>query len=191
VVAAAAAPLTDDSYFKSVDTFYALRSTAMSGVVMRPLPGFGGDVSESLDAPSLWPVMGPITSGFGEREDPILGNGEGEFHTGIDIGAPDGTPVRATADGIVISAGLGNGYGREITIDHGHGLKTLYGHLSGFNCMEGQQVLRGQVIGYVGHTGRTTGRNLHYEVRIQNTPVNPHKYLQVTMADLGGAASGL
>ncbi len=190
-VAAAATPLNDDSYFKSVDTFYALRSTAMSGVVMRPLPGFGDDVSESLDAPSLWPVMGPITSGFGEREDPIMGNDEGEFHTGVDIGASNGTPVRATADGTVTSAAIENGYGLEITIDHGHGLKTLYGHLSGFNCMPGQQVLRGQVIGYVGHSGRVTGAHLHYEVRIRDTPVNPHKYLQVTMADLGGAASGL
>ncbi len=202
--AAVAAPLNDDSYFKSVDTFYALRSTAMSGVVMRPLSsgsgtlsgfdhlqGLGMDESLSLDAPSLWPVMGPITSGFGERQDPIIGNGEGEFHRGIDIGASDGTPVRATADGMVLSAGMESGYGREITLDHGHGLKTLYGHLSGFNCMPGQQVLRGQVIGYVGHSGRVTGAHLHYEVRIRNTAVNPHKYLQVTMADLGGVSSGL
>jgi murein DD-endopeptidase MepM/ murein hydrolase activator NlpD len=203
IAVSTAAPLTDDSYYKSVDTFYALRTTAMSGVALRPLPGGPdslngfdhlsgfGDLSVSLDAPSLWPVMGPITSAFGEREDPILGNGEGEFHTGVDIGAVNGTPVRATADGTVISAAMENGYGREITIDHGHGLKTLYGHLSGFNCMPGQQVLRGQVIGYVGHSGRTTGAHLHYEVRIQNTPVNPHKYLQVTLAELGGISSGL
>jgi len=203
IAVSTAVPLIDDSYYKSVDTFYALRTTAMSGVALRPLPGgldslngfdhLSGfdDLSVSLDAPSLWPVMGPITSAFGEREDPILGNGEGEFHTGVDIGAANGTPVRATADGTVMSAAMENGYGREITIDHGHGLKTLYGHLSGFNCMPGQQVLRGQVIGYVGHSGRTTGAHLHYEVRIQNTPVNPHKYLQVTLAELGGIASGL
>jgi len=203
IAAATAAPLADDSYYKSVDTFYALRTTAMSGAALRPLPGGPnslngfdhlsgfGELNANLDAPSLWPVMGPITSAFGEREDPILGNGEGEFHTGVDIGATNGTPVRATADGTVMSAAMENGYGREITIDHGHGLKTLYGHLSGFNCMPGQQVLRGQVIGYVGHSGRVTGAHLHYEVRIQNTPVNPHKYLQVTLAQLGGETVGL
>jgi murein DD-endopeptidase MepM/ murein hydrolase activator NlpD len=129
--------------------------------------------------------MGPITSSFGEREDPVLGNGEGEFHTGIDIGAPNGVPVRATGDGVVVKASMGSGYGREVIIDHGHGVETLYGHMSGFACIEGQTVVRGQVIGYVGHSGRTTGPHLHYEVRIHNTPVNPHKYMRTTMADLG------
>jgi murein DD-endopeptidase MepM/ murein hydrolase activator NlpD len=129
--------------------------------------------------------MGPITSSFGQREDPILGNGEGEFHKGIDISAPNGTQVRATGDGVVKSAGMANGYGREVVLDHGHGVETCYGHMSGFAVMPGQTVVRGQVIGYVGHSGRTTGYHLHYEVRIRNTPVNPHKYLRTTLADLG------
>ena len=133
--------------------------------------------------------MGPITSGFGQREDPVTGNGEGEFHTGVDISAPIGTPIRATADGIVITAGMENGYGREVIIDHGHGLKTCYGHMSGFNVIAGQTVIRGQIIGFVGHSGRTTGNHLHYEVRIRNTPVNPHKYLRDTLADLGIAVA--
>lgn len=194
---AATAPLTDVSYYKSVDSFLALRNSALSGTVTRGLansptsfklggfPGFGDSVDLAY-APQLWPVMGPITSGFGQREDPVLGNGEGEFHAGVDISAPNGTPVRATADGQVVSAGFENGYGREIVLDHGHGLKTCYGHLSGFNVLAGQSVVRGEIIGYVGHSGRTTGYHLHYEVRINNTAVNPHKYLRTT--DLGAVA---
>jgi len=189
--------LTDESYFKSLDTFYALRTSAMNGSESRALAGssfghvslLGGlDYSASdagLDVPTLWPVMGPITSSFGQREDPVLGNGEGEFHKGLDISAIDGTPVRATADGTVKSAGIANGYGREVVIDHGHGLETCYGHMSGFAVMPGSSVVRGQVIGYVGHSGRVTGSHLHYEVRIRNTPVNPHKYLRITMAQAG------
>ena len=194
---AATAPLTDVSYYKSIDSFYALRNSALSGTVTRSLansssPSFSigglsgfGDSVDLAYAPTLWPVMGPITSGFGQREDPVLGNGEGEFHAGVDISAPNGTPVRATADGLVVSAGFENGYGREIVLDHGHGLKTCYGHLSGFNVLAGQSVVRGEIIGYVGHSGRTTGYHLHYEVRINNTAVNPHKYLRTTLADLG------
>jgi murein DD-endopeptidase MepM/ murein hydrolase activator NlpD len=189
--------LTDESYFKSLDTFYALRTSAMNGSDTRTMAGssFGhvsllgglasGVSDAGLDVPSLWPVMGPITSSFGQREDPVLGNGEGEFHKGLDISAPNGTPVRATADGTVKLAGMANGYGREVIVDHGHGLETCYGHLSGFAVMPGETVVRGQVIGYVGHSGRVTGNNLHYEVRIRNAPVNPHKYLRVTMAEAG------
>lgn len=201
------ASMTDDGYYKSVDAFYALRNSALSGTATRNLSGlnrpgynpmnslgaFPGmtDLNTSDFAPSLWPVMGPITSSFGQREDPILGNGEGEFHTGIDISAPNGLPVRAAADGIVKTAGMANGYGREVVVDHGHGVETLYGHMSGFAVMPGQTVSRGQVIGYVGHSGRTTGFHLHYEVRIRNTPVNPHKYLRITLADLGGDAPAI
>jgi murein DD-endopeptidase MepM/ murein hydrolase activator NlpD len=203
----ATAPLADSvndvseqTYYKSVDAFYALRSKAMSGTAMSALSNLGaskynsgdmfggtgiGDQDAASFVPSLWPIMGPITSAFGQREDPVLGNGEGEFHTGVDIGAPNGLPIHATGDGIVRRAEMSNGYGREVVIDHGHGVETLYGHMSGFACMEGQTVVRGQVIGYVGHSGRATGSHLHYEVRIHSTPVNPHKYLRMTLADLG------
>ncbi len=185
--------LSDDSYYKSIDAFYALRTTAMNGSAarlspalasIRPSLGLGLGALDA-DAPSLWPIMGPITSGFGQREDPVIGNGEGEFHTGVDISAPIGTPIRATADGTVRTADMESGYGREVIIDHGHGLATCYGHMSGFAVVAGQTVIRGQVIGYVGHSGRTTGNHVHYEVRIHNTPVNPHKYLRTTLADLG------
>lgn len=128
------------------------------------------------DIPSIWPVEGEITAGFGERVDPF--SGEEAFHPGVDIAAPSGTPVRAAADGIVMSAGREEaGYGNEIVIDHGFGLATRYGHLRRIYVVEGQEVRQGQVIGAVGMTGRATGPHLHYEVLIHETPVNPAKYL--------------
>ena len=194
----ASAGLSEDNYYKSLDTFYNLRQSALNGSATRAIDGLpslgalGGGGSEDasgnlIEAPSLWPVIGPITSSFGQREDPVLHNGEGEFHTGIDISAPTGTPVRATADGTVKSAAVQNGYGREVILDNGNGLETCYAHMSGFAVMAGQNVVRGQVIGYVGTSGRTIGgANLHYEVRIHNTPVNPYKYLRETLAGMGG-----
>jgi len=143
------------------------------------------DWASVVGAPSLWPVMGPITSSFGQRDDPF--NGEGAFHTGVDISATFGTPVRAAADGVITTASMASGYGREIVVDHGNGIETLYGHLSGFAITTGEQVRRGQVIGYVGMSGRATAPHLHYEVRIHNTPVNPHRYLQETMDQLANA----
>lgn len=168
---------------KSIDAFFALRQEAMSGAVSRALESgltanFTGDWTELADAPSMWPLEGRVASSFGEREDPI--NGEGAFHTGIDIDAPYGSPVRAAADGDVARAGIANGYGREVVLDHGHDVETLYGHLSGIAVVVGQHVTRGQVIGYLGESGRVTGPNLHYEVRVHNVPVNPYKYLRVT-----------
>jgi murein DD-endopeptidase MepM/ murein hydrolase activator NlpD len=139
------------------------------------------------DAPSLWPLEGRVTSSFGERQDPI--NGEGAFHSGIDIDAPYGSPVRATADGEVMSAAISGGYGREIVLDHGHDVLTVYGHLSAIAVLTGQHVIRGQVIGYVGQSGRATGPHLHYEVRVHNVPVNPHKYLRSTYEQIASKES--
>jgi murein DD-endopeptidase MepM/ murein hydrolase activator NlpD len=180
----------------SIDQFYTLRSQAMSGRISRALegglsPGFAGDWTELADAPSLWPVEGRVGSSFGERQDPI--NGEGAFHSGLDIDAPKGTPVRAAADGNVTDASMNAGYGREIILDHGHDVLTVYGHLSAMAVVPGQHVIRGQVIGYVGQSGRATGPHLHYEVRVHNVPVNPHKYLrttyeQIAFSDPGNAA---
>jgi murein DD-endopeptidase MepM/ murein hydrolase activator NlpD len=126
--------------------------------------------------PSIWPVRGQITAGFGQRMDPF--SGEGAFHSGVDISVPFGTKVEATADGIVLEAGPESGYGNEILIDHGYGLMTKYGHLSKIFVLVGQELKRGQVIGAVGMTGKTTGPHLHYEVHVHDTPVNPAKYLQ-------------
>jgi murein DD-endopeptidase MepM/ murein hydrolase activator NlpD len=167
----------------SIDEFDALRSEALSGQVSRALesgltPDFSGDWTTLAAAPSLWPVVGPIGSSFGEREDPF--SGEGAFHTGIDIDAPYGTPVRATADGDILGAATVAGYGREVIINHGHDVVTLYGHLSAIAVLVGEHVIRGQVIGYVGQSGRATGPHLHYEVRLHNVPVNPYKYLRMT-----------
>jgi murein DD-endopeptidase MepM/ murein hydrolase activator NlpD len=180
----------------SIDQFYALRAEAMSGQVARALqsglsPSFAGDWTELADAPSLWPLEGRIGSSFGQRQDPI--NGEGAFHSGIDIDAPMGSPVRAAADGNVTEAAMNAGYGREIIIDHGHDVTTIYGHLSVMAVVPGQHVTRGQVIGYVGQSGRATGPHLHYEVRVRKVPVNPYKYLhttyeQMAFSDPGGAA---
>jgi len=199
LVADTASNFTDDSYYKSLDTFYSLRDSAISGAVthaidskssLGSLSAIGG-ADLTIDGPNLWPVIGPITSSFGEREDPVLRNGEGEFHTGVDISAPMGTPIRATADGTVKFAAEQNGYGREVIIDHGNNLETCYAHMSGFAVMAGETVVRGQVIGYVGVSGRTTGgANLHYEVRIHNAPVNPHKYLRETIAGMGSDPVG-
>ena len=165
------------------EQFYALRDQAMSGRVTRALeggltPSFLGDWTQFADAPSIWPVEGRIGSSFGEREDPI--NGEGAFHPGLDIEAAYGTPVRAAADGVATGQNMGSGYGRQVVLNHGHDLLTLYGHLSAIAVVPGQHVVRGQIIGYVGQTGRATGPHLHYEVRVHNVPVNPHKYLRTT-----------
>jgi murein DD-endopeptidase MepM/ murein hydrolase activator NlpD len=180
----------------SIDQFYALRAQALSGRVSRALEGgltsdYSGDWTQLADAPQMWPVEGRVGSSFGQREDPF--NGEGAFHSGIDIEAPNGTPVRATADGEVSGASMGAGYGREVVLNHGHDVMTVYGHLSAIAVLPGQHVTLGQVIGYVGQTGRATGPHLHYEVRVHNVPVNPHKYLRTTyaqVAKLDGDQSG-
>jgi len=126
-------------------------------------------------APTLWPVVGQITGHFGERLDPF--SGEGAFHAGLDIASRYGDSVRATADGVVDTVEQRAGYGRLIIVDHGFGVTTWYGHLSGFNVQQGMRVKAGDVIGYEGDSGRSTGPHLHYEVRIYNTPVNPWRYL--------------
>jgi murein DD-endopeptidase MepM/ murein hydrolase activator NlpD len=200
--AAAATPqtlaLTDDvnqqNVKQSLDQFYALRAQAMSGRLGRALEGglassFGGDLNMLADAPSLWPLEGRVTSSFGERDDPI--NGEGAFHAGIDIAAPYGSPVRAAADGFVVSAAMQNGYGREIVVNHGHDVHTVYGHLSAMVVVPGQNVSRGQVIGYVGQSGRSTGPHLHYEVRVHSVAVNPHKYLRTSFEQLAADSATL
>jgi murein DD-endopeptidase MepM/ murein hydrolase activator NlpD len=108
----------------------------------------------------------------------------------VDISSAYGHPVIAPADGVVTFADFFGGYGKAIMIDHGHGISTRYGHLSGFAVTSGQEVHRGDTIGYVGLSGRSTGPHLHYEVRINDTPVNPYKYLRMTVAHSGGFQNG-
>jgi murein DD-endopeptidase MepM/ murein hydrolase activator NlpD len=124
------------------------------------------------------PVIGDVefTSGFGVRSDPFLGRPA--MHTGLDFRAATGDPVRATANGKVVSSGSAGGYGRMVEIDHGNGLSTRYGHLSEINVKVGDQIKIGQVIGEVGSTGRSTGPHLHYETRIDGEAVDPQKFLR-------------
>jgi murein DD-endopeptidase MepM/ murein hydrolase activator NlpD len=124
------------------------------------------------------PVIGEVefTSGFGVRSDPFLGRPA--MHTGLDFRAATGDPVRATANGKVVSSGWAGGYGRMVEIDHGNGLSTRYGHLSEINVKVGDPIRIGQVIGTVGSTGRSTGPHLHYETRIDGEAVDPQKFLR-------------
>lgn len=125
--------------------------------------------------PSRAPARGFISSIFGMRIDPFTGLAQ--MHAGIDFSANVGARVSATADGLVIGAGTDGAYGKNIRLDHGHGLVTLYGHLSRVDVKVGEQVKRGQAIGAVGNTGRSTGPHLHYEVRINGIPQDPHRFL--------------
>jgi murein DD-endopeptidase MepM/ murein hydrolase activator NlpD len=166
------------AYQRSVEQFDFLRKNptavalATQGLRLMPRPGLG----DARFTPSLWPVIGHISGSFGERLDPF--SGEGVFHAGVDISSPYGDPVRATADGVVAVAEARAGYGRFVVVDHNFGISTWYGHLSGFNTRPGTYVKRGDVIGFVGVSGRVTGPHVHYEVRIHGAPVNPSRYLR-------------
>ncbi|MBP2626999.1 MAG: Peptidase [Firmicutes bacterium] len=125
--------------------------------------------------PSIWPAQGTVTSGFGWRISPF-GDGN-ELHPGIDIAYTMGAPIVATADGEIVVSGPAGGYGNLVQIDHGNSIATLYGHNSQLAVTVGQQVKKGQVIAYAGSTGKSTGPHVHYEVRVNNTPIDPMKYL--------------
>jgi len=178
----------------SLDRLYNLKTAALTGATTAGLSmGMTKNVTtadwiRANSAPNLWPVEGPVTGSFGERIDPF--NGEGAFHSGVDIGAIYGQPIMAPADAIVEFADFMGGYGRAVILDHGPGITTRYGHMKSFAVYPGQHVHRGDTIGYVGDSGRSTGPHLHYEVRINDVPVNPHKYLRVTYAHVGGFAAG-
>jgi len=133
-------------------------------------------LKERARVPSIWPVEGESTDSFGVRGNPF-GGGGAEFHPGQDIAAPRGTPVFAPADGKVVEAGWKNGYGQTVVIDHGNSLTTRYGHLSRIEVAAGQELKRGEELGQVGSTGRSTGPHLHYEVRLGDLPVSPQHYL--------------
>ena len=130
-----------------------------------------------LSTPSMWPVNGPIRSPYGRRRDPFTG--ATEQHRALDIGALYGTVVRTPADGEIIYAGRQALYGNLVVVDHGGGVTTRFGHLSRFEAQVGEHVLKGNVIAYVGNTGRSTGPHLHYEVRLNDRPLNPRNYLPV------------
>ena len=170
----------EDAFDRSVEQYSFLKRNAAAiavsagGLRLMPASAF----ADSSYTPSIWPVLGHITDGFGERLDPF--SGEGAFHTGVDVGADYGAPVHVTADGMVLDAGQHSGYGRVVVVDHGFGLTTWYAHLSSFSVIAGTRVRRGEVIGYAGISGRATGPHVHYEVRVNNAPVNPWRYMKAT-----------
>ena len=125
--------------------------------------------------PSIWPVTGWLTSRYGNRRDPFTGGAD--FHPGLDISADYGEPVRATADGVVAVAERSGTYGNLVEIDHGYGIVTRYGHLSRFRASAGQPIHRGDVIGFVGSTGRSTSAHLHYEILLNGKITDPMKLL--------------
>jgi murein DD-endopeptidase MepM/ murein hydrolase activator NlpD len=167
-----------DSFDRSLQQYSFLKRNAAAiaissgGLRMMPSMVF----SDSNYTPSIWPVLGHITDSFGERMDPF--SGEGAFHTGVDVAADYGAPVHATADGVIVTADNHSGYGRVVIIDHGFGLTTWYAHLSSYAVVAGTRVKRGEVVGYTGISGRSTGPHVHYEVRMNNAPVNPWRYMK-------------
>ena len=146
--------------------------------IEKKIPGIYKEILQNLKTPdearpSIWPVVGVVTSDFGWRRRKRYK----EFHAGIDIAAPTGTPIVATADGIVIFSGYVRGYGYVVVIYHGYGYTTVYAHMSGREVSAGEVVAKGKVIGYVGRTGRATGPHLHYEVLKYGIRQDPMLYL--------------
>jgi len=138
----------------------------------------------AVSIPSLMPVEGvKFTSGYGMRNHPVLR--QRRHHNGVDLAAPMGTPVYATADGIITEAKYWSSYGNYVEIQHGGSLETRYAHLQDYTVHAGDAVKKGDLIGYVGSTGRSTGPHLHYEVRVEGSPVNPLPYMitELAMAD--------
>ncbi|MCX7623315.1 MAG: M23 family metallopeptidase, partial [Thermomicrobium sp.] len=134
-----------------------------------------------------WPVTGTVTSAYGPRS--FLPNET--FHSGIDIAVPEGTPVRATASGVVRFVGNTDGYGLRVEIDHGNGVATRYAHLSAADVVPGQRVERGQVIGKSGNTGASSGPHLHYEIRLNGKAIDPGPVLRAASGGTGAATHGL
>jgi murein DD-endopeptidase MepM/ murein hydrolase activator NlpD len=161
------------SFSQSLEDYDYLKRARTMDLPSRP----GRRLAASMHAiPSIWPVEGRFMGPFGKRIDPF--SGEGAFHRGVDISAATGTPVRATADGVVIFSSMESGYGRLVVVDHGGAMQTYYAHLSRFVAYAGQEVRRGDIVGLVGSSGRTTAPHLHYEVHLGGNAVNPYTYLQ-------------
>jgi murein DD-endopeptidase MepM/ murein hydrolase activator NlpD len=158
------------SYKESIEEYNFLKSASFS----RLNHNFARSWQTHV-IPSMWPVNGRLLSRFGDRQDPF--SGEGALHTGVDISAAQGTPVHAAADGIVSHAEYSGAYGKLVVIDHGNGMRTWYAHMSRFQVVPGQEIRRGEILGYSGATGRVTAPHLHFEVRMGNNPVNPYRYL--------------
>ena len=162
--------------------------TAKMGRLEEDMRAYEAVLRERGYTPTVWPVNGTLEAGFGGRRNPFGGPGW-EFHSGQDIEAEWGTPVVAGASGRVSFVGWQNGYGQLVVVDHGGGLTTRYGHLSHIDVELNQTVSRGELLGKVGSTGRSTGPHLHYEVRINDVAVNPLQYLLQSSETTAAAAA--
>jgi murein DD-endopeptidase MepM/ murein hydrolase activator NlpD len=172
--------LSSESTAPSLDPGFAVRSMDrnVEDLAQRSakLESFYKDQKILLaSTPSIWPVRGYLSSNFGNRVDPFTG--ERDFHSGIDISTPLGTKITAPADGVVVTCAQKGAYGNSIIIDHGHGMVTRYGHLSGYAVRPGQRVKRGDPIGHVGNTGRSQAPHLHYEVWVRDQAQNPIHFI--------------
>jgi len=163
----AASPLT------SPNTFGILQGLLGSLEARLESVRTGVEKQQALAAatPSIWPVVGYLSSMWGSRKDPFTGGRD--FHPGLDISARAGTPIHATANGVVESAGYAGNYGNMVLVKHGFGLSTRYGHMSRIAAFPGMKVKRGDIIGYVGSTGRATSAHLHYEILLNGQTINP------------------
>jgi murein DD-endopeptidase MepM/ murein hydrolase activator NlpD len=164
--------------------YQKLSAGSMAATGMEPIPQnrqiqdfetMARSTDQLANKPSIWPARGEVTSGFGWRNSPW--GDSSELHAGIDIASSMGTPVVAAADGEVVKSEAAGGYGNVVQIDHGNGITTIYGHNSRMIVHAGQRVKKGQVISYAGSTGRSTGPHVHYEVRINGTPVDPTSFM--------------
>jgi murein DD-endopeptidase MepM/ murein hydrolase activator NlpD len=175
---AAALTAVQAGTFGALDSTFGVLKDVLGAIESRlNLVRTGVERRQALAAatPSIWPVTGWLSSSYGNRRDPFTG--DADFHPGLDISATHGDPVQATADGTVSTAGRNGAYGNLVVIDHGFGITTRYGHLSRFAVADGQTVRRGEIIGYVGSTGRSTSSHLHYEVLVNGRLTNPLKLL--------------
>jgi murein DD-endopeptidase MepM/ murein hydrolase activator NlpD len=152
------------------------RELALRAESLKTLTDYLTEQKDRLAAtPSIWPTQGYVSSRFGPRTSPFTGRRQ--HHTGLDIAAPSDTPIVAPADGVVTFSGTLAGYGRAIVVTHGFGFKTFFGHNKENKVKKGDRVKRGQVIGLVGSTGYSTGSHVHYEVLVNDNPVNPLNYI--------------
>ncbi len=151
------------------------RADNVSGNLGSLVDYFDSQAVRLASTPTVWPVMGWLSSSFGYRADPFTG--KRTFHAGLDIATGQGNPVVATADGLALEVIQDKFLGKNITLSHGNGVTTVYGHLSAFAIKAGQKVKRGTVIGYIGMTGKAVGPHLHYEVHVNGKPVNPYNYI--------------
>jgi len=186
---ASASAMSTSSLSLPENTFSILRD------VLKSLEGHLSIVRRNVErreslmnaTPSIWPIHGWLSAGYGKRRDPFTG--QPDFHPGLDISAERGTPIHATAAGTVEFAAHNGDYGNLIVVNHGYGLVTRYGHLSRFSTRPGQKVKRGDVLGYVGATGRATGAHLHYEVLANGKLVNPLQLLVGKQSERGSASN--